>query len=408
MQKSTISKFLSSESVGTDLLNEYCVLAENLLYADENDVIRVIEKIKQNIVDYAIKNSLIYKDFNSSRVYTKQDLCDTQKWYSKDLLPEIEQFRTSGSTTGDPFYYGVWRKYISLIEDKYQYGMILDEFGIEKKHINIVVLSQLPYSPAIEGDLFFIQEIGPTSFAMHGHKSVQSTRSFVNFEKYTVDPDGWHEKFFQMIDALSEIDVILCSASKMRLICKYIKKFNYKNKLCKLLSHTGELPSYDDFYFLKNNGYIDSFCDSMRCWDGGATFFSCKFETRHLMDNISWTYEADGGKLVSTDYFSMAAPFVNYWNGDLCEISREYQRCKCGRLYRPFKMLESRPFEVKGPKKLNEIKKLISELDFAQIITHVQFNGLSVNITVSEAISKEQEEILQEILIGYKLYFLIL
>jgi hypothetical protein len=71
-------------------------------------------------------------------------------------------------------------------------------------------------------------------------------------------------------------------------------------------------------------------------------------------------------------------------------------------------MLESRPFEVKGPKKLNEIKKLISELDFAQIITHVQFNGLSVNITVSEAISKEQEEILQEILIGYKLYFLIL
>lgn len=408
MQESSISKFLLSKSVGTDLLDEYGLLAENLLYAKENDVIRVIEKIKQNIVDHAIKNSLIYKDFDHNRVYTKQDLGDTQKWYCKDLLQEIEQFRTSGSTTGDPFYYGVWRKYISLIEDKYQYGMILDEFGIEKKHINIVVLSQLSYNPIIDDDLFFIQELGSTPFAMHGHKSTNSTRCFVNFNKYSTDPDWWHMKFFQMIDSLPKIDVILCSASKMNLICKYIKKLNYKNKLCRLLSHTGELPSYDDFYFLKNNGYIDSFCDSMRCWDGGTTFFSCRFETRHLMDNISWAYEADGGKLISTDYFSMAAPFINYWNGDLCEISNEYQRCPCGRLYRPFKMLESRPFEVKGPKKLNEIKKLIGELSFAQIITHVQFNGLLVNITLSKNITKEQEEILQNILIGYKLYFLIL
>jgi phenylacetate-coenzyme A ligase PaaK-like adenylate-forming protein len=85
----------------------------------------------------------------------------------------------------------------------------------------------------------------------------------------------------------------------------------------------------------------------MRCWDGGATFFTCKYNTYHLLDNLSWCDEYEN-KLISTDYFSFPSPFVNYWNGDYCEIKSNYKRCECGRLYRPFKFLQSRPFAIKG------------------------------------------------------------
>lgn len=402
----TIKKFLNSSSNGTELLNEYLKIAENILYEDESVVIEVINKIKQNIIDYAIKNSAIYNDFNHQRIYTKQDFLDAKRWYSTELFSEIEPFRTSGSTTGDSFLYGVWRKYIPLIEDKYQYGMILEEFGINKNYINIVVLSQLPYNPKINNNLFYISDSENTTYAMHGHKSINSTRYFINFDTYTTEPTEWHRRFFETIDTLPEIDVILCNGYQLNTICKYIKKLNYKNKLCSLLTQTGQMAIYDDFYFLKNNGYIKYFCDSMRCWDGGATFFTCKFDTIHLMDNISWVYEADNSKLISTDYFSMGAPFVNYWNGDLCEIDNKYKRCECGRLYRPFRMLENRPFEIKGPKKLQEIKRLISALSFTDTISHVRFDGVYANITLNDKITIEQQQALESILDSHKIIYI--
>ena len=49
-----------------------------------------------------------------------------------------------------------------------------------------------------------------------------------------------------------------------------------------------------------------------------------------------------------TDYFNLASPFVRYWNGDYCKIGKEYRRCECGRLYREFEFMQSRPFSLKG------------------------------------------------------------
>jgi hypothetical protein len=86
----------------------------------------------------------------------------------------------------------------------------------------------------------------------------------------------------------------------------------------------------------------------MRCWDGGASFFTCKHGTYHLMDNLSWCEQGPNNELICTDYFNLASPFVRYWNGDYCKIEKEYSRCSCGRLYREFELLESRPFSLKG------------------------------------------------------------
>jgi hypothetical protein len=86
----------------------------------------------------------------------------------------------------------------------------------------------------------------------------------------------------------------------------------------------------------------------MRCWDGGASFFTCKCRNYHLMDNLAWCEQGPDNELICTDYFNLASPFFRYWNGDYCTISTEYVRCECGRLYRDFEFLENRPFSLKG------------------------------------------------------------
>jgi phenylacetate-coenzyme A ligase PaaK-like adenylate-forming protein len=142
----------------------------------------------------------------------------------------------------------------------------------------------------------------------------------------------------------------------------------------------------------------------MRCWDGGASFFTCKFGTYHLLDNITLHKSIDS-KLVTTDYFSLAAPFVNYWNGDVCEIQDQYLRCQCGRLYRPFKMLENRPFALKGTTKLTQIKEEINKLDFKNNLVQVQFENLNVRISSDRELEKNEKTQLKKILKEYQITF---
>lgn len=63
--------------------------------------------------------------------------------------------------------------------------------------------------------------------------------------------------------------------------------------------------------------------------------FVCDHGTLHQADNYSYAFCEDG-KLLRTDYFNVVSPFVNYWNGDVCENrTNGYRRCGCGQLYRP-------------------------------------------------------------------------
>jgi hypothetical protein len=140
----------------------------------------------------------------------------------------------------------------------------------------------------------------------------------------------------------------------------------------------------------------------MRCWDGGATFFTCKFGTYHLLDNIT-SHKSIDNKLVTTDYFSLAAPFINYWNGDLCKIENEYLRCECGRLYHPFRMMENRPFALKGSSKLTSIKQQISQLSFKKDLIQVQFQNLDATIVCSRQLDIDEKSQLQEILNEYNI-----
>ena len=164
-------------------------------------------------------------------------------------------------------------------------------------------------------------------------------------------------------------------------------------KYAKLLSCTGNSTDTRILRKIINLKLFDHVCDHMRCWDGGATFFTCSKENYHLMDNISWCTEQEN-KLISTDYFSIASPFINYWNGDLCYIGKEYKRCECGRLYRDFEFIENRPFLIKGRNILKIREGLINFKSIREVRCSRDFIEIISSIPIEEA---DQKTILKHI-----------
>jgi hypothetical protein len=392
------------------LLENYSYFSKNLLYEEEDFVRQVICKLKSNIEDWAIKNSKIYTDLHSlNRIFTKDDFQDKKLWYVNSLEKEISHFSTSGSTTGDPFSYIIWNKFLTFLRDENHWKLILEEFDLydSNRPLQVCILYYFKNTTEVfrSSDILVSINHNVSKFNQHyNHSAKDYNVHFFNLSRYNSDQDLWHEKVLRYLED-NEMDVIITTGPILNTICHYIRKLGFNKKICKLLSHSNEFPLKEDFSFLKENRNIDYYCDHMRCWDGGATFFTCKHETYHLLDNLTYCEEKEG-KLVSTDFFSFPAPFVNYWNGDLCSISDEYKRCECGRLYRPFKMLQNRPFALKGTTRLKDIKEQIGSLCFKGDITQVKFDNLNVDIISKRTLIEEEKEKLSSILHEYKINYI--
>jgi hypothetical protein len=402
----TAQSFLESDAPPVDLIQQYISFANYLLFLDEQSVVSVINKLKKNIISHAIAYSKVYENLDPTKVYSRSDLLNHDDWFVSDMRDQIQMFRTSGSTSGQSFSYGIWNKYVSYLEDESHYGMILDEFGLPKNNLKILELLNLPYNPSIPEGSSFVIESGDSPYTMHTHKSINSTRYFVSFKNYTENSD-WAENICNLINTYGPFDLMISSGPFINRLTNFIKNTNQNFvKIAKLLSNTTERLLIEDINFLKDNRLIDNYCDHMRCWDGGAMFFTCKHNTYHLCDNVSWVEQGSENQMLTTDYLSLPAPFVNYWNGDLCEIDNKYDRCACGRLYRPFKMLDSRPFALKGSQKLTEIKRQIHSLDFHESINHIQFANLKAYITIARELTETEKNILGSILDEYSLIYI--
>ena len=382
-------------------LDNYLGVADTLLYQDEDTLRYYQGLLKKNIVCWAVENSIVYKTlYQPDRIFTKDDLLDKENWYVAQLKESSGISSTSGSTTGDPFSYSIYNKYARFLIDDQHWSLILKEFGLNDRRINITVLYYFKDTLSVFPDNSFVRSDHEVSKQFqYNHGSKDCSIDYVNFKDFG-DAD-WYEQLFDYLSG-TEIDVIISTGPIINQLCNEIRKRKYSKKLCYLLSHSNEFPLQRDFEFLKINKLIDYHCDHMRCWDGGATFFTCKFGTYHLLDNITYHKSIDN-KLVTTDYFSLSAPFVNYWNGDLCTIGDEYVRCECGRLYRPFKMLENRPFALKGSSKLTSIKQQISQLSFKKDLIQVQFQNLDATIVCSRELKTDEKGQLQEILNEYNI-----
>lgn len=363
-----------------ELISKYKHICKNLLFHDEELVVKVIEIIKNNIESWAKKHSETYKDMPEDFEYiSKENLLDKKKWKVEKLEREYGSMLTSG-TTGPKFEYYRWNKFLKFIEVENHYKLILEEYKIKE---NPSVLYFFNNYRAYDNSI--VLETKSNNF-MEKHGSKFAKTFSVNFRmKHNIK--YFYKKLLDWINQ-NEIDVILASGSDINALCHYMQEYDYKNKICTLMSNTCEGFLNKDVEFLLNKNYIKNFCDHMRCWDGGATFFTCSEGNYHILDNLSYC-EDKNNKLISTDYFSFVSPFINYWNGDYCEISTKYERCDCGRLYRKFKFLDSRPFSVKG-ESINKIKETIINLEIKGI-KRVICSFENINIISKNPIKQEDK-----------------
>jgi len=377
--------------------------ANDLMYQNPDTIKRVCLEMKSNIENYAKENCEVYKSLDLSFFYTRKQLYDKKSWISRSLSPDrIVNQNTSGSTSGEPFNYYNDNKYFDFIQRSCEFDLILKEYDLYKKPLKILNLFNHPYNP--KGNGFFLETHNYSQHKFHNYGASDVTTYFVNFDSYMNQSGSWHVQLLELLSE-HEFDIVLSSGPVINRIAEYVKQYDFKKHFCYLLSHTSEFPLLKDFEFLKNNGNISYSCDHMKCWDGGASFFTCKNGTYHLNDNFAWTVEGPDHKMISTDYFNLASPFINYWNGDLCEISKEYHKCNCGRYYRPFKMLQNRPFALKGTTKLTTIKEEISKLSFKGDLIQVQFENLSVSVVSSRKLEDYEKDQLQNILKEYRIFW---
>lgn len=353
-----IEEFLNSQKEinYNQIIQNYFSISNCIMFSEEKLVRKVVDFMKAQISDWAVKKSKIYE--NCLLFIEKNDLEDKSKWYVDECIPHAISAQTSGSTTGNPFEYLRYTPFFDKIEWENHYDVVLDEFNVvEDPHI----LYFLPHSYEVDGDKFiFCPGVkSHLNFVNHGSKR-NPVVHHVNFEMHRQKPDEFFEFLFTYLNE-HHIDVFYAPPPQVNSLCSYIRKFGLKEKLGYLLSTTGERLLTDDANFLLEGRYFDHICDHMRCWDGGATFFTCKHKNYHLMDNLAWCEEGPNHELICTDYFNLASPFVRYWNGDYCRIAKEYQRCECGRLYRDFEFLQNRPFALKGSN-MREIQEKIKNL----------------------------------------------
>ena len=389
-----IKKWGSLQLPSKELLYDYKKFCKNLLYYDQELVVQTIDLLKKNITLWAEKNSIIYK--NKVDYISKEVLVNKKFWYVDSIEKEFRNMSTSGSTSGKPFTYLAGKPFFEFIESNNHYDMILDEFGIRK---NADVLFFFPSS--YTKNKFITVTKDDLNFVQHHGLARKTLVHYVNNETYNKNPEELFDFLFGYLQR-NKIDVFFAPGPNINSLCHFMRKLKFKGKIASLLSNSNEMLLQTDVDFLLNGKYVDNICDHMRCWDGGATFFTCKESTYHLCDNLSWSEEIDG-KLITTDYFSFPSPFIKYWNGDLCKIFDKYRRCECGRLFRNFEFVESRPFSLKGLS-IEKYKKEIIESGISSL-KQVKCSVAQIEVVTDDDLTLDEKEKIKKILDKFNVKF---
>lgn len=305
-------------------LREYSKIANELLYQTPKIIRQTTIELSNTIKTYAT--------LTGQKIETISTKSSLTNWQNETVDYFTNQ--TSG-TTGKPFKYRIWKDTFQTIEKDCHYGMINQEFNVPKQ----AKVLYLGLNVDITSD-DIIKTI-KSSDIMITHGFQQSADIATINTLYVKD---LHEYVKQIYDhcKTEHYDVILATDEILSpLVYLLDQKILQPTKLAGLLSCTGNSTSVNTIRRLLDLEVFSNACDHMRCWDGGATFFTCSKGTRHLCDNLSECSVDDSLRLLSTDFFSLPNPFINYWNGDYADIIDEYQKCECGRYFRPFTLYKA-------------------------------------------------------------------
>lgn len=358
------------------------------------DIIHASEVLRRHIESFAIATT----DVDFVLYVTKQDLLNKDIWYNKLDIPYFDN-STSGST-GEPFKYRIWSQAYKVIESAKHYDAVLKEFGVSSSGIRILHVQQGSLGSDYKqvGDLK-ISETGDGILWNHGYTKPSLVTHVMFPGTFYQD---WDKYIEQVVDLMVEnnYDVLCSNGSFTGALAAYFSQV-HPMRLCNLISNTCDKVDSKDLNQLLDQGITGSICDHMRCWDGGATFMTCRFGNKHLFDDISWCYSLDG-KLISTDYFNLSSPFVNYWNGDSAFVTNTYDKCACGRWYRHFNFDDPREFVLKGGLSINKLQSnLRSDIDDVRIV----HDGDEITVISKHNIPDEFKQSLKQKLNDYNVSF---
>jgi len=318
-----------------------------------------------------------------------------ENWYNT----EISSFENSTSgTTGERFKYLIWKDAYSLIEGNAHYRAVAEEFNLTPSNTIQLQLNKLEVCE--DKQIRIIRTKNP--ILSHGFGETNPLHQAVANKTFVENPIKYYHDLLNYIKT-NKFDILLTDGMNTRELVHYIQRLNFKGKVATLLSNTNSKIHEASVKFLIDNKHIDNFCDHMRCWDGGATFMTCKYNKYHLMDGLSWAYSKDS-KLISSDYYSLPSVFYNYWSGDAAEVSEQYQLCECGRNYREFRFLNSRskrsPYFDKDKviEAMNIIKSKIIKVESVDLLLRI-YTNMPVEMGFRKAVRNKLPGILVQFMV---------
>lgn len=401
------------------LVSSYLVISHELLFKDPEFIVRMQRALGRAIIIYSYYKSPVYNkliDFSvldqekcldlvkGAFQVNKFDLLDKKIWYTNDF--ESTENKTSG-TTGEPFKYKVWNDVFVPVEKYRHYGEILKEFNLTGP-INVLYMvsgfNALNYNTIQHGKakIKFLEGKDITNYVakiLVSHGSDQATVHHISFDEEAYFNIKDYCDFVVKYSKTHQIDVLLASGGFFELLCTHLitNESSEYPFLYKLLSNTGDRVNEDTLDFLVESGVANYWSDHMRCWDGGAGFFTCKENRYHLMEDLSFVYSDENEKMMSIDFFSYPSPFLNYANGDYCFIEEKWEQCKCGRWYRPFKFLSRRPRSNRTRSGMyydtQKIHKYLTEKYKVKFVSYqdnlISIEDSTLNVETKEAIVRD-------------------
>lgn len=336
---------------GTDILLKKDIAKQlNFLiksqYWSEDDLIAFQNRKLQELINHAYKNVPYYyelfnelnlkpsdfqkkNDLKKLPILTKEKIrlnIKNGKLLAKNINQKDFIYNSSSGSTGEPLQFYLSKSADSMKKASAIRGWNWMGYKLGDKFIKV---SQIPR----KGRLKKIQD--------------SIIRSY-----YLFIPQLDDNHFHKIVESLIHYkpSVLRCYPDPLRFLSVYIKKNKIKLSGIKSINTTGSILT-PETRELAENVFQCKIYDSFSC-EGGAVVYECESnENYHSAMEYAITEIVDEnnkdvtlGRLVTTDLWNYAMPFIRYDTQDIIEISDK--QCSCGRKLLPIKKIYGRESDI--------------------------------------------------------------
>lgn len=340
---------------------------------------RIFFKTQEDIIVYQNRRikeieKIFPKKFDYTSYHIKPDKLENSK--------KILTLYTSGSSNGVRTAYLYDRPMYKLIEN-YHWHRILHFNQLKAGTVIRFKLARTTDSLNIEGPY---QEWAT---------GIKNNVYYVPFNNKTCSANYWKETFFKIIKLNPSI--IYCTPSLYESFADYLE-FSFNCPV--LFSQEILYPEIRN----KAMTHFNRVIDKMRCWDGGLSFFECRYGTKHINDELS-KVECINGKIYSSDFFNFAQPFFKYWNGDMGKIT--LNQCSCGIFGNIFTEFEGKHIQcltdregnkIPGAMILSNIYSILQRIEKKDFLFQVKQTKDHVFLIFNQPINNHDYKRLKEII----------